>query len=90
MENLLNLMRKANMNFYKTTGFVFIIMSGLIYTLERGFSLISTSVIKAGFFSGTMTGEIPEVEVSGFFNNLFVPLFLTVGVALIIYGVKKK
>ena len=83
-------MRKANMNFYKTTGCIFIIMSGLIYTFERGFSLLSTSIIKAGFFSGTMTGEVPEVEASGFFNNLFVPVFLTIGVTLMIYGIKKK
>ena len=78
------------MNFYKTTGFVFIVMSGLIYTLEQGFYLIASSIIQAGFFSGTMTGEIPEVDASGFFNNFFVPLFLVIGVALIIYGFKKK
>ncbi|MGD6993125.1 hypothetical protein [Sutcliffiella horikoshii] len=78
------------MHFYKTIGFVFIVMSGIIYTLERGFSLISTSLIKAGFFSGTMSGAVPEVEASGFFNNLFVPLFLLIGVALVIHGIKKK
>ena len=78
------------MNFYKTTGFVFIVMSGLIYTLERGFSLISSSIIQAGFFAGKMTGENPGIEVSGFFNNFFVPLFFIIGVTLIIYGVKKK
>ncbi len=78
------------MNFYRITGFVLVIMSGLIYTLERGFSLISSSLIKAGFLSGRMTGAIPEVEASGFFSNLFVPFFLFSGVALIIYGIKNK
>lgn len=78
------------MNFYKVTGIILIIMSGLIYTLERGFSLVSTSIVKAGFYSGTMTGGVPEVEASGFFNNWFVPLFLVVGLALVIYDFKKK
>ncbi|MGD6834542.1 hypothetical protein ACQCT5_20495 [Sutcliffiella halmapala] len=78
------------MNFYKTTGIVFIVMSGLMYTLERGFSLISTSIIKAGFFSGTNTGKIPGVEASGFSSNLYVPLFLIIGVSIVIYGIKKK
>ena len=73
------------MNGNKITGFVFIIISGLIYTLERGFSLISTSIIQAGFFSGAMTGEVPEV--SAFSLNLFIPIFLIIGAALII---KKK
>ncbi|MCF6137709.1 hypothetical protein [Pseudalkalibacillus berkeleyi] len=78
------------MNFYKITGLLLAIMSGLIYTLERGVSLISSSLIKAGFFSGRMTGEVPEVEASGFFSNLFVPLFFFTGLALIIYSIKKK
>ena len=75
------------MNVYKITGFVFIIISGLIYTIERGFSLISTSIIQAGFFSGAMTGEVPEVSASAFSLNVFIPIFLIIGVALII---KKK
>ena len=78
------------MNFYKITGIVFIIMSGLIYTLERGFSLLSTSLVKAGFFSGTMTGGVPEIETSGFLENWFVPLFLILGIMFLIYGFKKK
>ena len=90
MENRLKLMRKANMNFVKATGIVCIVMSALIYTLERGFSMISSSIIRAGVFSGTRTRDVPEVDVSGFFNNLFVPLFLVIGVTLIIYEVKKK
>ena len=78
------------MNFYKVTGIVFLIMSGLMYTLERGFSLISTSIVKAGFYAGTMTGEIPNVEASGFLTNLFVPLFLIIGAVLVIYDFKKE
>lgn len=33
-------------------GFVFIIMSGFIYTLEKGFYLLATSTVKGGFMSG--------------------------------------
>ncbi|MBP1949898.1 hypothetical protein [Virgibacillus litoralis] len=78
------------MKFYKITGIVFIIMSGLIYTLEKGFSLLSTSIVRAGFFSGAKTGGVPEIEASGFFGNLYVPLFLILGLLFIIYGFLKK
>lgn len=74
---------------YKITGIVFIAMAGFLYTLERGFSLLSTSVIQAGFFSGQMNGEVPEVEVNGFFANLFVPVFLILGIIFLIYGFSK-
>jgi len=78
------------MNFFRISGIVLIIMSGLLYTLERGFSLISTSLVRAGFYSGTMSGEVPQVDVNGFFDNVFVPLFLFTGVVLAIYGFTKK
>ncbi|MFJ7738832.1 hypothetical protein ACIQ2D_21225 [Lysinibacillus sp. NPDC097287] len=78
------------MKLYKVFGAVFIIISGLIYTLERGFSMLSTSLIRAGFFSGGMGGEIPEVEVNTLFSNLYVPLFLIIGLILVVYGFLKK
>ena len=77
------------MKSYKVTGIVFIITAGFIYTLERGFSLLSTSMVKAGFFSGEMTGGVPDVETSGFFDNLFVPAFLIFGIIFLIYGFSK-
>jgi hypothetical protein len=54
--------------YYKVTGIVFVAMAGFIYTLERGFSLLSTSIVQAGFFSGQMTRGVPDVETNGFFN----------------------
>jgi hypothetical protein len=75
---------------YQVLGTVFIIMSGLIYSLERGFSMLSASLIRAGFFSGRMTGEVPEVEVNGIFSNFYIPLFLIVGLILVILGFMKK
>jgi len=78
------------MNLYKVSGILLIIMSGFLYTLERGFSVLSTSIVRAGFYSGTMTGEVPGIEVNGFLDNLFVPLFLITGVLLVIYGFIKR
>ncbi len=78
------------MNFYKILGSIFIIMSGLIYTLERGFFLLSTSIIRAGFDFGRMTGEVPQVEVNGFLDNIYAPLFLILGLLLVVYGFKGK
>jgi hypothetical protein len=75
---------------YKVWVIVFLIISGLIYSLERGFSMLSTSLIRAGFFSGRMTGEVPNVEVNGFFSNLYVPLFLSIGLILVMYGFSEK
>ena len=74
---------------YKITGIVFIALAGFIYTLERGFSLLSTSIIQAGFFSGQMSGEVPNVETNGFFANLFVPAFLILGIIILVYGFSK-
>lgn len=71
-------------------GFVFIIVSGFIYTLERGFSLLSTSVVKTGFFSGQITSGVPDVETSGFLVNLFVPTFIVLEIVLLIYGFSKS
>lgn len=71
-------------------GLIFIMMAGFLYTLERCFSLLSTSLVKAGFFSGQMTGEVPQVEFSGFFSNIFVTVFLITGVILIILGYMKN
>jgi hypothetical protein len=71
-------------------GIFFIIASGFIFSIERGFSMLSSSIIRAGFFSGGMNGEVPEVTINGFFSNFYVPLFFTIGFILVIYGFLKK
>lgn len=76
--------------YFKITGIVFIVMAGVIYTLERGFSLLSTSIVRAGFFSGQINGGVPDVETNGFFDNLFVPAFLILGIIVLIYGFSKS
>lgn len=67
-------------------GAIFIVMSGLIYTIERGFTILSTNIVKSGFYSGGMTGEVPEVETNNMFDNLYVPGFLLIGILLLIYS----
>jgi hypothetical protein len=52
--------------------------------------MLSSSIIRAGFFSGGMNGEVPEVAINGFFSNFYVPLFFTIGFILVIYGFMKK
>ncbi|KAB2329584.1 hypothetical protein F7731_22345 [Cytobacillus depressus] len=73
---------------YKVIG-LFLLSSGFIYSLERISSLISTSIIKAGFFSGQMTGEVPQVTTANFLDNLFVPLLFFISLVLLILGFKK-
>lgn len=74
----------------KVMGFIFLLASGLIYTLERIFTAFSTSTIQAGFFAGQMTGQVPEVEEAGLFDNYFVPFFLLIGLCLLVYGITKR
>lgn len=78
------------MKLSRVMGFVYIMMAGLIYTLERGFSYLSTSTETAGALAGENTGEMPGVSINGFFDNLFVPVFIVLGVILLIYGFSKS
>ncbi|MCR8656956.1 hypothetical protein [Paenibacillus endoradicis] len=78
-----------NSIYYKVLGLVFLLSSGFIYSLERISSSISTSLVKAGFSAGQMTGAVPEVATAGFFDNLFVPLFFLIGLVSLGYGFKK-
>jgi len=70
----------------KIIGAMFIISSGLIYTFERVCSILSSSIVKAGFFSGGMTGAVPEVEVVGVFDNVYIPGLFIGGILILIYG----
>jgi len=71
-------------------GFVFILAGGIIYSMERAVSILSTSMIRAGFFAGSMSGEVPAVEASGLFSNPFAPIFLCLGIGLILYSFIKN
>lgn len=71
-------------------GVAFLIMAGLIYTIERGFTMLSTSIVQAGFFAGNMSGEVPDIKMSSFTDNLFVPLFFVLGIITLVYSFLKK
>lgn len=74
----------------RIVGVVLLIVSGLIYTIERGFTMLSTSIAQAGFFAGRMSGEVPAVKISAFTDNLFVPLFFVLGIITLVYSFLKK
>ncbi|ACA40094.1 hypothetical protein Bsph_2543 [Lysinibacillus sphaericus C3-41] len=65
-------------------------MAGLIYTIERAFTMLSTSIVQAGFFAGNMSGEVPDIKMSSFTDNLFVPLFFVLGIITLVYSFPKK
>ncbi|MBI6863802.1 MULTISPECIES: hypothetical protein [Lysinibacillus] len=71
-------------------GVALLIMAGLIYTIERGFTMLSTSIVQAGFFAGNMSGEVPDIKMSSFTDNLFVPLFFVLGIITLVYSFLKK
>jgi len=71
-------------------GVALLIMAGLIYTIERGFTMLSTSIVQAGFFAGNMSGEVPDIKMSSFTDNLFVPLFFVLGIITLVYNFLKK
>lgn len=78
------------MSILRIIGVALLIMAGLIYTIERGFTMLSTSIVQAGFFAGKMSGEVPDIKMSSFTDNLFVPLFFVLGIITLVYSFLKK
>ena len=68
-------------------GTVFVITSGLIYTLQSAVS----ALVWNGEINAKFNGEIPFPPGSFEpFTNVFVPIFLLVGIILFAYGKKVK
>jgi len=69
-------------------GTVFVITSGLIYTLQRAVS----ALVWNGEINAKFDGGIPQPPgpLEPFTNNIFVPIFLLVGIVLFAYGKKVK
>lgn len=67
-------------------GAIFVFASGLIYTIERAAANIAGNLELAGFHAGGRTGEVPASELPGFSDNVYVPVFLVVGLALIAFA----
>lgn len=57
-------------------GALFIIVSGLIYTIERAIVYIAENITLAGFYAGRMSGNVPNPRMPAFSDNIFAPLFL--------------
>lgn len=74
------------MNAKYVLGFLFIMLAGLIYTIERAASAIAGNVELAGFWAGGITGQVPVPETAGFFENPFAPLFVVAGALLLFFG----
>jgi len=77
-------------DFYRKLGGAFLIAAGLLYAIERIGTKVADSIVLAGFYSGNMSGAVPQVGDAGFFDNLFVPVLTFVGVLLFVYGFPKK
>ena len=61
-------------NFYKILGATFMVISGLIYTVERIIEKLSDALVVAGYAShGTAIARTPHYP--GFFDNFFVWFF---------------
>jgi hypothetical protein len=74
---------------YKLLGTIFMIISGIIFTIERCVANISGSLIVAGHAShGTAVGFQPEYP--SFNDNFFVLFFLIIGILIFAYGLIKK
>ena len=75
-------------NFYKILGAIFMITSGLIYTVERIIEKLSVALVTAGFASsGTnYTDFLRNTRYNGFFENFFVWFFFFLGFLLLAYG----
>ncbi|NOU98675.1 hypothetical protein [Paenibacillus planticolens] len=64
-------------------GALFIIVSGLIYTIERATVYIAGNITLAGFYAGRMSGVVPDPRMPAFSDNIFAPIFLLIGIIII-------
>ncbi|SYX86039.1 conserved protein of unknown function [Paenibacillus alvei] len=58
--------------------------------VERAASQIAGYLELSGFLAGGKTGNVPIPKTAGFFDNLFIPLFLIIGIVLLILGRYKR
>ncbi len=64
-------------------GAAFILMSGILYTLELISNYVPENIKWAGLYAGDFFGEVPSPYLHGFVNNIYVPAFLLTGIAII-------
>jgi len=71
---------------YYILGAVFIIISSVLYTIERFIAYY----LWIGQMSAN-TGSYPtNPDLPGLFTNIFIPIFIIIGVILFVLGVKQK
>ena len=75
---------------YRKLGASFLISAGVIYALDRTGSLIARSYEIVGLHEARMFDTLPETHITGFFDNIFVPILTFLGMLLFIYGFPKK
>ncbi|MBD7968698.1 hypothetical protein [Paenibacillus gallinarum] len=75
--------------FYEITGIIFVVFSGLLYTLERCANWISNGLRAQGLasFSGDVLSSEPWVDLK---NNVFVISFLVIGIVAFLYGLYRN
>jgi hypothetical protein len=73
---------------YYVLGTIFIIVSGFLYTIERGIAYYSwigqrISASQVGSFSS-------NPELPGLLSNIYIPVFVIIGVIFYALGYKKR
>lgn len=76
--------------FVYVIGVMFITVSGVMYTIERAATYIAGNIKLAGFYAGRMSGEVPSPKMPSFSDNIFVPVFLLVGISIIAFASLKR
>ncbi|WP_438495185.1 hypothetical protein [Paenibacillus sp. IHBB 3054] len=75
---------------YRKLGASFLISAGVIYAIERVGPLIARSQEIAVLYEADMFDALPETHITGFFDNIFVPILTFLGMILFVYGFPKK
>ncbi|MEK3982835.1 hypothetical protein MHB77_05505 [Paenibacillus sp. FSL K6-3166] len=75
---------------YRKLGASFLISAGVIYAIERVGSLKARSHEIVALYEAKMFEALPETHITGFFDNIFVPILSFFGMILFVYGFPKK
>ncbi|MBY3620915.1 hypothetical protein HGO21_15280 [Acinetobacter sp. CUI P1] len=77
-------------DFYRKLGASFLISAGVIYAIERVGSLKARSHEIVALYEAKMFEALPKTNITGFFDNIFVPILSFLGMILFVYGFPKK
>jgi hypothetical protein len=75
--------------FYEIVGTIFVIFSGLLYTLERCANWVSSGLSAQGLAAYSGNGSLSAPWV-GLKDNVFVIFFLVIGIVVFLYGLFKN